>query len=73
MQLSRQVNIPLNFRTEASGNELKADSIGRQWQADAEPWEHKPFSHIQYRVTVEDCRRLAFFKSMDRGGWYVIR
>lgn len=35
--------------------ELNVGAIDRQWQEDAEPWEHKLVSRIHYKVTLEDC------------------
>ena len=36
------------------GQELSVDSIERQGQDDAEPWEQKPVSRLYYKVTLED-------------------
>jgi len=50
--------------------ELRVESIDRQWQDDAEPWERKSVSRLHYKVTLEDKRRLTVFKNMEHGGWY---
>ena len=54
------------------GDELRVDSINQQWQVDAEPWEHRPFSKVYYLVTLEDGQRLTVFKNMEHGGWYQL-
>jgi len=52
------------------GQELRVDSIDRQWQVDAEPWERKPVAKVHYLITLEDGRHLSIFKNMEHGGWY---
>ena len=49
---------------------MNVDAIDRQWQEDAEPWEHKLVSRIHYKVTLEDGRRRTVFGNMDHGWGY---
>lgn len=50
------------------GNELRVESIDRQWQIDAEPWERKPVSKLYFKVTLEDGGRLTIFRNVEHGG-----
>lgn len=52
------------------GQNLQVEFIDKEWQDDADVWEHKPGARLYYQVTLEDGQRLLVFKNMDHGGWY---
>ena len=52
--------------------ELRVESIDRQWQDDAESWDLKPVARLYYVVTLEDGQNLTVFKNFDHGGWYRV-